>query len=206
MKNKGNIFGTLLTFGILVLLGFISFGCAQSHPHTKPADSHAVIEVKNGWVRAMPPVAKNSAAYMKFSNNNASEDQLISVSSSISEKAEIHEIVSIGDMLSMRKVELILIPAKGSVDLKPGGYHIMLLGLKSPIKVGDLVQIHLTFEKAGKVSVSLPAQESAAMVHGNHNMDHSNSHKNDVHSPDHDMDNKHKEKSEYPIKPMDHKM
>ncbi|RMH02640.1 MAG: copper chaperone PCu(A)C, partial [Aquificota bacterium] len=91
------------------------------------------IEVKDAWVRAVPPTSKMSAAYMVIENKGNEPDKLISASNNASEVTEIHKT----EEGKMRKVEYIEVPAKGKVELKPGGYHIMLINLKNPLREGQ---------------------------------------------------------------------
>ena len=78
---------------------------------------------------------------------------------------EIHEMKMEGNVMQMRAMKALDVPSKGQVDLRPGGYHLMFINLKAPLQVGDKVDVQLTFEKAGKVTIKLPVQDMRAM-HG----------------------------------------
>ncbi len=84
------------------------------------------IEVKDAWVREVPPTSKMSAAYMVIENKGKEADRLVDASNNVSEITELHETVE----GRMRRVKAIEIPAGGKVELKPGGLHIMLINLK----------------------------------------------------------------------------
>ncbi len=123
------------------------------------------IEIKDAWVREVPPTSKMSAAYMLIENKGDEGDRLVGASSDVSKITELHETIE----GKMRKVKVIEVPAGKSVELKPGGYHIMLINLEKPLKEGDKVSITLKFEKSGKVEVSAPVKKGAGtMKHPHH--------------------------------------
>lgn len=107
-----------------------------------------------------PPGATTGAGYIReLSNKGAADDRLVGVSAAIADHVEMHSMTMDGNVMRMRQVPAIVIPAKGTVDLSPGhGYHLMLVGLKQPLKVGDRIPVTLTFEKAGPVDVDLAVQ------------------------------------------------
>lgn len=100
------------------------------------------------------------AAYMIITNAGTVDDALIAASSSVSTATEVHESVMNGDQVTMREVDKIAVPAGKAVELKPGGYHVMFIGLKKPLTVGETVEVELTFEKAGKVTVTAEVRAS----------------------------------------------
>lgn len=107
------------------------------------------IEVKNAWVREVPPVSSMSAAYMIIENKGDKPDKLLSASTNIAKTVEIHE--TLGG--KMRRVKALEIPPGKSVELKPGGYHLMLINLVQKPKEGQKVELTLKFEKSGEVKV-----------------------------------------------------
>ncbi|MEJ7619494.1 MAG: copper chaperone PCu(A)C [Aquificaceae bacterium] len=113
------------------------------------------IEVKDAWVREVPPTSKMSAAYMVIENKGKESDKLVDASNNVSEITELHETVE----GKMRRVKAIEIPAGGKVELKPGGLHVMLINLKKPLKEGDTVELTLKFEKSGEVKVQAPVRK-----------------------------------------------
>jgi len=121
------------------------------------------IAIDHAWARATPAEATTGAVYMTISNKANTPDRLTGGSSPIAEKVQIHEMKMVNNVMEMRELSGGLpVPAMGSVTLKPGGYHVMLIGLKEPLKVGQTVALTLTFEKAGKVAVSAPVQPIGA--------------------------------------------
>lgn len=113
------------------------------------------IEVKEAWVREVPPTSRMSAAYMIIENTGNQPDRLIGASNNASEVTELHETVN----GKMRRVRAIEVPAGGKVELKPGGLHVMLINLKRPLKEGDTVELTLRFEKSGEVKVQAPVRK-----------------------------------------------
>ncbi len=127
------------------------------------------IEIDHPWSRATPPGAKVAGGYFTITNNGGEADRLVSVTSDISDKAEVHEMTVKDGVMTMRPVEGgVEIPAGGKVELKPGGYHLMLMGLKQPAKEGESFPATLTFEKAGSVTVEFQVEG----IGGGMEMDH----------------------------------
>jgi copper(I)-binding protein len=87
------------------------------------------------------------------------DDALLSVSTPAAAKAELHESMNVGGMMSMKPVERIDVPSGQSVQLKPGGYHVMLMDLTAPIDVGATVDLTLTFANGAKVTVKAPIRQ-----------------------------------------------
>lgn len=145
----------------LTLLSLSSL--AASAPAAAHGFKAGTIEVEHPWSRATPPGAKTGAGYFVMVNSGSEPDRLVSVSSPAAEKAEIHEMSIQSGVMNMRKVEGgVAIPAKGSAALAPGGFHLMLMGLKAPFKEGQMIPLALTFEKAGPVEVELQVEKMGA--------------------------------------------
>lgn len=121
-----------------------------------PALAHEVkigdLTLEHAYSRATPPMARTGAGYVTIHNNGQSGDRLVSLSCACAEASEIHEMTMENNIMRMRQLpDGLTIPAGGSVELKPGGYHLMFIGLKAPFVEGDTVEATLTFEKAGSV-------------------------------------------------------
>ena len=101
------------------------------------------------------PGRPTTAAYAVVENPGAKEVILVSATSDAAAKVELHEMVRSGDMMKMQQVKEIKVPAAGKVELKPGGYHVMLFDLKKPLKEGD--EISLTFTTGSGATVKVPA-------------------------------------------------
>ncbi|MFM9842509.1 MAG: copper chaperone PCu(A)C [Dongiaceae bacterium] len=114
------------------------------------------------WSRATPGQAPNGAVFMKIENEGQAEDKLLSASSGVAAMVEIHEHIMENDVAKMRPVDSIALPALSITELKPGGYHVMLMGLKEPLVEYGSFHLTLTFEKAGSIGVKVQVEEAGA--------------------------------------------
>ena len=120
------------------------------------------IQISGAWARQSPKAATNGAAYMIIENKGGADDALIGASADVSDVVEIHEmVIDDNNVMHMKPVEgqRLVIPAKGKVELKPGGYHIMFIGLKEQLKEGDVIDLTLKFEKSGEIKVQAPVKK-----------------------------------------------
>ncbi len=149
-----------------------AFASVLSTTATAEEFTKGSLKIEAPWAR--PSIGKkgNSAAYMKISNAAAEADTLIDVKVSQAGKAELHTHINDNGVMRMRQVKGgITVPAHGSVALQPGGYHVMLMRLKEPIKKGTMLPITLVFKNAGKVTVRASVQMSATMKGHMHKKD-----------------------------------
>ena len=118
------------------------------------AEDFKVGEVMIGapWARVTLQ-SRPAAAYMMIHNMAETGDKILAVSSSHAERVEMHTHSMSEGVMRMRKVEAIDLPAKGHTELKPGGLHLMIFGLKRQIKTGEMLPLKLTFQKAGDVEI-----------------------------------------------------
>lgn len=130
------------------------------------------LDVTDVWARATPGKVPNGAAFLTINNHRDVPDKLLSASSNVAERAEVHEHVMQNNIARMRKVEGLVIDGHSHKMFKPGGHHVMLMGLKHPLKEGDSFPLTLVFEKAGKVDVTVQVKGIGAKGehgdHGNH--------------------------------------
>jgi hypothetical protein len=130
---------------------------------TAPARADEVkagdLVITQAWSRATPGGAKVGGGYLTIQNNGKTADRLEGGTSDIAGKIEVHEMSTDNGVMKMRPVEggLTIDPGK-TVKLAPGGYHLMIMDLKAPLKQGEKVPVTLNFEKAGKVSIVLDVQ------------------------------------------------
>ena len=111
--------------------------------------------ISDPWSRETAPRAKTGAGYVVIANTGKTADRLLGGTTTAAEKLEVHSVTTEGGVMRMRpQTDGIEIPAGGTLELKPGGYHIMFIGLKAPLKAGEIVPVTLNFAKAGKVNVS----------------------------------------------------
>ena len=121
------------------------------------------IDVEKPYARATPAGAMSGAAYMTLTNKTQTADRLTGASSEVAAKVQIHEMKVVNGVMKMREVAGgLAIPAGGSVALKPGSYHVMLMGLKKPLVAGQSFPLTLTFAKAGNISVTVPVEAMGA--------------------------------------------
>jgi periplasmic copper chaperone A len=133
--------------------------------------AQSAAKVEAAWAR---PTVQGQAAgggFLKITGGTAG-DRLLGGSAEVSKAVELHTMQMDGDVMRMRQVPVIEVPAGGTVELKPGGLHLMFMGLKQPLKAGESFPLTLRFEKAGevkvdvKISVQPPAGSAAG--HGGH--------------------------------------
>ncbi len=140
--------------------------CATLAAASMTAEAHEFkvgsIGIEHPWSRATPPGARTGAGYFVLTNTGSADDKLVSASSPAAEKVEVHEMSIKDGIMNMRRVDVLTIPAGGTASLSPGGYHLMLMGLKAPFKEGQMIPVTLTFEKGGPVEVELQVDKMGA--------------------------------------------
>jgi len=113
------------------------------------------IKIENAYTRATVPGQQVAGGFMKIENKGIA-DQLVSVSSPAAGEVQLHEMAMEGSVMKMRQVKDIAVPAGGSIELKPGGLHLMFINIKAPLSPGESVPVKLKFAKAGEVEVKMP--------------------------------------------------
>jgi periplasmic copper chaperone A len=111
----------------------------------------AQVKVEQAWARPTVPGQQGGGGFLSITS--ASADRLVSGSTPLAERFELHTMAMKGDVMEMRQVDAIELPAGKTVALKPGGLHVMFIGLKQPLALGSKVPVTLKFEKAGEVKV-----------------------------------------------------
>ena len=135
---------------------------ASAHDYTL-----GTLEIGHPWTRATPPTAKAGGGFLTITNTGSTPDRLIAARSTASDKVEIHEMKMDGNVMRMRELEKGLeIPPGATVMLKPGGYHIMFMELKSPLAKDAKVPVTLVFEKAGSIDVEMKVEAMGAADSG----------------------------------------
>jgi hypothetical protein len=147
------------TFGRALLSATLLSAAALAPPAFAHDYRVGEIVITNPWTRPNAATSPQTGAFMVFKNNGAAPDRLVSADSPVAGKTELHRTQIEGGVARMRlQANGFVLPPGASFELKPGGYHVMLMDLKKPIKAGDKVAITLTFEKAGKVTIEAPAE------------------------------------------------
>jgi len=116
------------------------------------------VSVENPYARAVPPTARNSGAFMLIRNTSDEPRKVVDAKSDVSNVTELHDHIHDNGVMRMRRVEAIAVPAGGSVELKPGSYHVMLIDLKAPLKADDPVHIDLTLDDGTVLPIDLKAR------------------------------------------------
>lgn len=134
-----------------------------------PASAQAPALHIAGWARPTVAAQKSAAAYVSIHNGGRAADRLLSVSTPAAAAASVHATSTRGGIVRMRAAGALPIGAGSRIEMKPGGLHIMLTGLKAPLRAGQKLPLTLRFERAGLVRTALPIQMSALVEnHGHH--------------------------------------
>ena len=120
---------------------------------TGAAGTPGRVTVTGAWVRAAAVAGQTTAAYFTIANGTTTNDALLIVSTPAAGMAQIHETTMSSGMMGMHEVPRVDVPAGGTVQFAPGGYHVMLMSLTAPLDAGATVELNLVFEHAGKVVV-----------------------------------------------------
>ena len=113
--------------------------------------SLAQVKVDQAWARPTVPGQQGGGGFLSLTS--VSGDRLVGGSTPLAQRFELHTMAMKGDVMEMRQVDAIELPAGKTVELKPGGLHVMFIGLKQPLALGSKVPVTLKFEKAGEVKV-----------------------------------------------------
>lgn len=130
--------------------------------HAQAPGSNSIV-VEHPWARATPGGAKTGAAYLTLINNEDSADQLLGASTPVADKVQFHSTTEENGVSHMREMPAVDLTPRVKVTFDPGSMHIMLVGLKQPLKEGQTFPLTLTFAKAGKVDVTVPVAKVGAM-------------------------------------------
>jgi copper(I)-binding protein len=117
------------------------------------------IQVRHPWSRATPPGAKVAVGYMEIRNRGARADRLLSASTAVAKRVEMHITQREGEVMKMRQVPSFEIPARERYALRPGGSHFMLVDIAQPLEKGERFTMTLRFERAGELEIELEVQE-----------------------------------------------
>jgi copper(I)-binding protein len=124
--------------------------------------AHAQVTVDKPWVRTTVAQQTVTGAFMTITS--AQGGKLVSASSPIAASVEVHEMKMVGDVMKMRPVDALPLPAGKPVELKAGAYHMMLMGLKAPVKFGEVVPITLVVEDAAGKRQTVEVKATAKLV------------------------------------------
>jgi periplasmic copper chaperone A len=147
---------------------------ASSHSHDGMAHVGDIM-IEGYWARAMLPNQPVAGGFLTLTNGGETDDRIIKAVSPRAGRMELHEMAMEGEVMKMREVEGgIAVPAGATVELKPGGLHLMFFDIAERFEEGQTVPVTLTFENAGEVAIELPVKtmsmgEGGSHNHGTHN-------------------------------------
>ena len=124
------------------------------------AQTAAPLHIDAPYVRLAPPQAQATGAFMQIRNTSDAERKLVKAESPVAKTVELHNHVNENGVMKMRPVTHIVVPAHGKAELKPGSYHVMLIGLKQDLMAGSDITITLTFEHAGEITLTVPVKDA----------------------------------------------
>lgn len=162
------------TYICAALAAAVAMGAQDPARAQKPMDHGAKgkgIVVESPWARATPGRSVNGAAYFTLANRGPAGDRLIGVSSPAAGRAELHTHIHDKGVMRMRKVAGVDLAPGASVSFRPGGYHVMLMGLKAPLRKGGSLPLTLRFEKSAPIRVTAKIMGIGAMGGGSHGQD-----------------------------------
>jgi len=131
----------------------------------------ADIEVSEPWVREGPPNARVLGGFMTLINRGSTDVSLLSASSPLFSSIELHKTEMVDGVGKMIPQQRIVVPAEGQVELKPGSYHLMLMGARQPLQAGDSVPVELQFD-ASKLALEMPVRKGDGMMGGHQHHHH----------------------------------
>ena len=140
---------------MLVLAAILVFAVAGT------ATAQTPIVIDHPWSRAT--TGRVGVVYMTIKNTGNTDDRLVAAAAPVAGKAELHTMTEENGVMKMRPLPAIEVKAAAEASLKPGGMHLMLMGLKAPLKEGASFPLTLTAEKAGKIEVTVPVEKAGAM-------------------------------------------
>jgi len=154
MKQKAYLISILL---------LLLFSVGQVHAQTS---GQSTIVVEPPWARATPAGARTGAVYVTLANNGSSSDRLLSAATPVADQVQFHSTSEENGVSRMREMRTVEVTPGARVAFSPGGMHIMLVGLKQPLKEGQTFPMTLNFEKAGKIDLMVPIAKVGAMQGG----------------------------------------
>lgn len=127
--------------------------------------------IEESWVRAIPPTSSNTAAYMKISNHRNESITLASAHTNAAKMTQFHLSAMVNGVMKMQEQKQgIEIPANSTLELKPGSYHIMIMGLKEQLRLGSALRIDLNFSDDSTITLNVPVMAADSAAHS-HSMD-----------------------------------
>ena len=137
-------------------LAFLLVAVTTNVPvHAKDAS----ITVEDAWARPTPAGVRTAAVYFKAINRGSTSTRIVSAATPVADRAEMHVDLRVGDTMQMRRVLGVDVPANGSTVFKPGGFHVMLIGLKASLTAGEKVPLTLELDRGGPIAVTVEVRK-----------------------------------------------
>lgn len=153
--------------GLMLAAGLATAAhAAEGGEAMKPAATAGAVEIHEPWSRASAGMARAGGAFMMLKNTGEEDRAVVSAASDVAEKVELHTHIKDGEVMKMRQVEKIDIPAGGTTMLQPGSYHVMLIGLHAPLEEGQAFDITLTLDNGDTATVPTHVKGVGAMSAG----------------------------------------
>jgi len=143
---------------VVAVLACTIFGIAAALAQTS-----SPISVEQAWARATPLGARTGAVYMTLVNHSPTDDQLVGASTPVASLAQVHEMSMADGVMKMRHIASLELKPGATVALMPGGYHLMLIDLKRPLKEGETFPLTLTFAKSSPRQIEVKVAKIGAM-------------------------------------------
>ena len=162
---------------LMVTALFTGAAFADTHGHTKSVNgiinkaSHSMhgIVINEAWARASTPGAKNGVAYLSIENHGSTTNALLSVTTPVADRAELHTHKNEAGVMKMEQIHSISVAPHKTVVLRPGGDHIMLLGLVKPLKIGSHFIMILKFKSGSEKSINVMVVKNNVKKRRKHN-------------------------------------
>lgn len=158
MMDRLGFQGIAASLMAICALSFVSGTDVRAHEYMAKG-----LKIDHPWAKPTPGASKVGAVYMKLVNASDNPDVLVAASSDIAQRIEIHESTIVDNVAKMREItDGLMVPANGTVELGPMGLHLMVFGLKQPLKDGDAFDLELSFRDRGLVQVVVKVEAGAA--------------------------------------------
>lgn len=170
MKVKSFVYSFISVFLLMVQFKVYAHSHSHSHSHTldhldtseatsyldiTPQVFNEVLLIENAWVKGTIPGLQITSGYMTLTNLNDETIRLVGVETEVAEHSELHRMIMTDNNMAMRPVEYIEIEAGQSFELSPSAYHLMFVGLKERLEVGESIEVDLIFDDGQRVSIEM---------------------------------------------------
>jgi len=150
-------FKNMLSTLSIILLSFL----VSSASFAQEGNTNAHISFEKPWIRLLPPTIMHTAGYVTIKNSSDTQDTLLNVWSPTIDSLSVHQTKEVDGVFKMLAAKNLVVAPKSQLEMKPGGYHLMMMGLETPLTDSSEIMICFEFEKAGIVHVIFPSSKTA---------------------------------------------